>query len=146
MIPIQFVLFTLSAIIGSAILYGDFRKAKFHQIVTFLYGCAATFAGVFIIAWNPKDTLNARPGDEIGEVENGSTPDRTNQAITDGAQLGLGTIGRRNHATLVLPSGVTPRDTPAIRHKRSTVGMMGISPAQVRRFYYLCWSILSHFL
>ncbi|KAK7049641.1 hypothetical protein VNI00_005672 [Paramarasmius palmivorus] len=35
-IPIQFVLFNLSAIIGSAILYGDFRRATFHQVVTFL--------------------------------------------------------------------------------------------------------------
>ncbi|KAL1723535.1 magnesium transporter NIPA-domain-containing protein [Schizophyllum commune] len=37
-IPMQFVLFNLSAIVGSAILYGDFERAKFHQIVTFLYG------------------------------------------------------------------------------------------------------------
>ncbi|KAE9410286.1 DUF803-domain-containing protein [Gymnopus androsaceus JB14] len=54
-IPVQFVLFNLSAIVGSAILYGDFKKASFHQIVTFLYGCAATFAGVFIIAWSISD-------------------------------------------------------------------------------------------
>ncbi|KAI6047329.1 magnesium transporter NIPA-domain-containing protein [Pisolithus marmoratus] len=46
-IPTQFVLFTLSAVIGSAVLYGDFRRATFHQMVTFLYGCAATFVGVF---------------------------------------------------------------------------------------------------
>ena len=52
-VPSQFVMFNLSAIVGSAILYGDFKRASFHQIVTFLYGCAATFAGVFIIAWAP---------------------------------------------------------------------------------------------
>jgi hypothetical protein len=52
-IPTQFVLFNLSAIVGSAILFGDFARASFHQIVTFLYGCAATFAGVFVIAWTP---------------------------------------------------------------------------------------------
>ncbi|KAH9994072.1 magnesium transporter NIPA-domain-containing protein [Russula compacta] len=53
-IPTQFVLFNLSAILGSAILYGDFRTAKFHQFVTFMYGCAATFTGVWIIAWVPN--------------------------------------------------------------------------------------------
>ena len=64
-IPMQFVLFNLSAIVGSAILYGDFERAKFHQIVTFLYGCGATFLGVFIIAWaGPGDG-----GDEVGEGE-----------------------------------------------------------------------------
>ncbi|KAF9557247.1 DUF803-domain-containing protein [Agrocybe pediades] len=129
-IPIQFVLFTLSAIIGSAILYGDFRKAKFHQIVTFLYGCAATFAGVFIIAWDPKDTIDTAQDDEIGRGELDSTSNTSQQAISEGAHLGMGILGRRNRATLVLPSGLTPRDTPAVRRKRSTVGMMGISPAQ----------------
>lgn len=33
-IPSQFVLFNLSAIVGSAILYGDFRKATFHQMAS----------------------------------------------------------------------------------------------------------------
>ncbi|KAL1680692.1 magnesium transporter NIPA-domain-containing protein [Schizophyllum commune] len=57
-IPMQFVLFNLSAIVGSAILYGDFERAKFHQIVTFLYGCGATFLGVFIIAPSSLSTLH----------------------------------------------------------------------------------------
>ncbi|TFK29281.1 DUF803-domain-containing protein [Coprinopsis marcescibilis] len=122
-IPMQFVLFTLSAIIGSAILYGDFKKARFHQIVTFLYGCAATFTGVFIIAWapSPQDTTDDDPDAGLGEE---STPASENP---NQPRLGLGTIGRRRRATLVLPSGV--RDTPSVRHKRSTIGM-GISPAQ----------------
>ena len=58
-------MFNLSAIVGSAILYGDFKQAKFHQLVTFLYGCGATFAGVFIIAWSPAE----RPQDEPEEEE-----------------------------------------------------------------------------
>ncbi|KAF8165172.1 magnesium transporter NIPA-domain-containing protein [Crassisporium funariophilum] len=128
-IPIQFVLFTLSAIIGSAILYGDFQKAKFHQIVTFLYGCAATFAGVFIIAWTPK------PEDErmedVGEGDDATSSVEPVPGTPDGPRLGLGTIGRRRRATLILPSGVSgPRDTPTLRHKRSGIGLMGISPAQ----------------
>ncbi|KDR83559.1 hypothetical protein GALMADRAFT_235781 [Galerina marginata CBS 339.88] len=130
-IPIQFVLFTLSAIIGSAILYGDFQKAKFHEIVTFLYGCAATFTGVFIIAWTSKESgdedLNDLPV-ESGDDDIVTDP---SQATPEGTHLGLGTIGRRRRATLVLPSGIGDiRDTPNLRHKRSAVGMMGISPAQ----------------
>lgn len=132
MIPIQFVFFTLSAITGSAVLYGDFQKAKFHEIVTFLYGCTATFAGVFIIAWSPKDSNGDDPEDLADVGEDGRALSDPVQAGGDGARLGAGTLGRRRRATLVLPSGVSsPRESPTLRHKRSGLGMMGISPAQV---------------
>lgn len=49
-IPTQFVLFNFNAIIGSAVLYRDFDKVPFERLVIFLYGCAATFLGVFILA------------------------------------------------------------------------------------------------
>ena len=52
---------------GSAILYGDFKKATFHQLVTFLYGCVATFLGVFIIAWALR-RAGARRGDDDEET------------------------------------------------------------------------------
>jgi hypothetical protein len=127
---VQFVLFTLSAIVGSAILYGDFQRAEFHQIITFLYGCAATFAGVFIIAWSPPDAKGnqAEPPNnlEAGNTVNGG------ESNADTPRLGLGHIGNRQRATLILPSGVsTPRSTPGLQHQRSSVGMMAISPAQV---------------
>jgi len=54
-IPTQFVLFNFSAIIGSAILYGDFRRVNFHQFIVFLYGCAATFAGVYLLTVGPSE-------------------------------------------------------------------------------------------
>lgn len=121
------MLFTLSAIIGSAILYGDFKKTKFHQVVTFLYGCAATFAGVFVIAWAPNEQA------DNGTTDNGLAEETTSVTSSrEQARLGQGTIGRRRQATLVLPSGVTGvRDAPGIRHVRSSLAV-GISPAQVR--------------
>jgi hypothetical protein len=127
-IPVQFVLFTLSAIIGSAILYGDFKTAKFHQIVTFLYGCAATFLGVFIIAWAPNASLED-DGESEAEDEVANT-DGHSPATNEEARLGLGTIGRRRRATLVLPSGV--RESPLLRSQQSAISLIGISPAQVR--------------
>ncbi|KAF9057731.1 magnesium transporter NIPA-domain-containing protein [Panaeolus papilionaceus] len=131
-IPVQFVLFTLSAIIGSAILYGDFAKARFHEVITFLYGCAATFAGVFIIAWTPTQASAENPevsGDVASEAAR--TSYEGSPTSPEGPQLGLGPVGRRRHATLILPSGVAgPKDTPTLRHKPSGIGMMGISPAQ----------------
>lgn len=48
-IPIQFVLFTLSVIIGSAVLYRDFERTTAEQAAKFIGGCLLTFFGVFLI-------------------------------------------------------------------------------------------------
>ncbi|KAI4142068.1 MAG: hypothetical protein L6R39_005091, partial [Caloplaca ligustica] len=48
-IPIQFVLFTISVIIGSAILYRDFRSATAGRVGEFIGGCLLTFLGVYLI-------------------------------------------------------------------------------------------------
>ncbi|KAI1417863.1 DUF803-domain-containing protein [Hypoxylon sp. FL1857] len=48
-IPIQFVLFTLSVIIGSAVLYRDFERTTAEQASKFVGGCLLTFFGVFLI-------------------------------------------------------------------------------------------------
>lgn len=48
-IPIQFVLFTLSVIIGSAVLYRDFERTSAEQAAKFIGGCLLTFFGVFLI-------------------------------------------------------------------------------------------------
>ncbi|KAK0468054.1 magnesium transporter NIPA-domain-containing protein [Desarmillaria tabescens] len=118
-IPTQFVLFNLSAIVGSALLYGDFQKASFHQIVTFLYGCAATFAGVYIIARSPSDNNASDQSEDQVQTEDtqsGNAPEDTQSP-------------RARRATLVLPS---PRDTPGLnlRHRQSTVNLIGLTSAQ----------------
>lgn len=48
-IPVQFVLFTLSVIVGSAILYQDFEHTTAERIVKFAGGCLLTFLGVSLI-------------------------------------------------------------------------------------------------
>ncbi|KAI6489140.1 hypothetical protein MCOR13_008802 [Pyricularia oryzae] len=70
-IPIQFVIFTLSVIIGSAILYRDFEHTKAEQAVTFVGGCVLTFFGVFLItSGRPHHDDEEDDGlSEIGGVE-----------------------------------------------------------------------------
>ncbi|KAJ7742417.1 magnesium transporter NIPA-domain-containing protein [Mycena maculata] len=123
-IPIQFVLFTMSAIVGSAILYGDFKKATFHQLVTFLYGCAATFTGVFIIAWEPNQ--EAPEDEQLSPTDDPSDPD-VNQSEEEAEGPALGPPGRRKRPTLVLPSGVREHQ---LLHKQSAVSMLTLSPAR----------------
>ena len=61
MIPTQFVLFTISVILGSAILYRDFETVDAERMLKFVSGCLLTFYGVWIIssgrsrARNPDD-------------------------------------------------------------------------------------------
>ncbi|KAI5864587.1 DUF803-domain-containing protein [Durotheca rogersii] len=65
-IPIQFVLFTLSVIIGSAILYRDFERTTAEQAAKFVGGCLLTFFGVFLVT-------SGRPrqhDDELSDDEN----------------------------------------------------------------------------
>ncbi len=139
-VPTQFVMFNLSAIVGSAILYGDFRRASFHQIVTFLYGCAATFAGVFIIAWSPPPASPGEDGEqteltgeggesldlEAGNVEGGGVVPR---------DVRMGSLGRRDRPTLVIPESVvvdgSAHGTPVLRNRQSMIDLIGLSPAQV---------------
>lgn len=68
-IPTQFVLFTISVILGSAVLYRDFESEKAEDGIKFVAGCGLTFFGVYCI------TSGHRPGEEkdddtnIGEEE-----------------------------------------------------------------------------
>lgn len=66
-IPIQFVLFTLSVILGSAVLYRDFERTTAQQAAKFVGGCLLTFFGVFLIT-------SGRPRhddeDELSDDEN----------------------------------------------------------------------------
>ncbi|KAF1813534.1 DUF803-domain-containing protein [Eremomyces bilateralis CBS 781.70] len=48
-IPTQFVMFTLSVIIGSAVLYRDFERTSGDSSGKFIGGCALTFMGVWLI-------------------------------------------------------------------------------------------------
>ena len=60
-IPTQFVLFTLSVIIGSAVLYRDFESATADRVGKFIGGCILTFLGVYLIT-----SGRARTGDVDG--------------------------------------------------------------------------------
>jgi len=69
-IPIQFVLFTLSVILGSAVLYRDFESMASSRAVKFITGCLLTFFGVYLITSGPQrwETRDDRgPCDESDE-------------------------------------------------------------------------------
>ncbi|KAI0166279.1 DUF803-domain-containing protein [Xylariaceae sp. FL1272] len=91
-IPIQFVLFTLSVIIGSAVLYRDFERTTAEQAAKFIGGCLLTFFGVFLITSgrHRQDEEDRLPDDEdieetIGLMDqegSDSNPDHARQPST----------------------------------------------------------------
>ncbi|KAK5677400.1 hypothetical protein LTS10_009970 [Elasticomyces elasticus] len=67
-IPVQFVLFTLSVILGSAVLYRDFEREEAGDAIKFVGGCALTFLGVWCITSGRSDD-NEEDGSELGEED-----------------------------------------------------------------------------
>ena len=70
-IPTQFVLFTLSVIIGSAVLYRDFEATTADRVVKFVCGCLLTFFGVYLITSKrePRDNEGYDEDEEEGGEE-----------------------------------------------------------------------------
>jgi magnesium transporter len=91
-IPIQFVMFTLSVIIGSAVLYRDFERTTTEQALKFVGGCLLTFFGVFLItsgrsSSDDEDQLSDEEGVEetIGLLEQEATAQQGIKAQGAGA-------------------------------------------------------------
>ena len=70
-IPTQFVLFTLSVIIGSAVLYRDFESATAERVGKFVGGCILTFLGVYLITSGRGQTDSGRDDDGLDNEESG---------------------------------------------------------------------------
>ena len=68
-IPTQFVLFTISVILGSAILYRDFERRTLEDAIKFFAGCALTFLGVWFITSGRSNDDDSDEEDEDDEEE-----------------------------------------------------------------------------
>lgn len=70
-IPTQFVLFTLSVIIGSAVLYRDFESANAARVGKFVGGCILTFLGVYLITSGRASDGDGQRDLDIDDEEQG---------------------------------------------------------------------------
>lgn len=69
-IPVQYVLFTISVIIGSAVLYRDFASADAERFGKFFGGCALTFLGVYLITSGRSGGGDDHDFDDLDNEEN----------------------------------------------------------------------------
>ncbi|KAK1598758.1 magnesium transporter NIPA-domain-containing protein [Colletotrichum navitas] len=101
-IPIQFVLFTLCVIVGSAVLYRDFERTSAEQAGKFIGGCLLTFFGVFLIT-------NGRVEED---VEDGMSD-------TDGVEETIG-LAEQDGYSPTQPLAPSSISVPSSRSRRSS--------------------------
>lgn len=82
-IPTQFVLFTLSVILGSAILYRDFERTDAENSGEFVGGCALTFAGVWLITSGRRSASEDDDDDESFEYDEDAEADPETMSLID---------------------------------------------------------------
>ncbi|CEP12979.1 hypothetical protein [Parasitella parasitica] len=105
-IPTQFVLFTVSAIIGSAVIYHDFDDMDMEQMSRFMSGCTVEFLGVYLITSkrtkntsSPALSVNADSGTAISFSDEEAF-DRVNMLPSDHIA-----ISRKKTANTLTSSG-----------------------------------------
>lgn len=119
-IPTQFVLFTLSVIIGSGILYRDFEQIGSDRLTKFIFGCGFTFWGVYLIT-SGRVTKEEEEDDQfaeegyIGLLEGEEISEVSSQNGSVGRQRGAVSIGADGTA-----SPRTARARPKVRRYQSS--------------------------
>ncbi|KAL1793756.1 hypothetical protein ACET3X_008738 [Alternaria dauci] len=95
-IPVQFVLFTLSVIGGSAVLYRDFERTSGEDAGKFIGGCALTFFGVWLITSGRPSHHNDDDDDEDHDPEPEDAIHLAGDVYTDGAADPSEAVSRRS--------------------------------------------------
>ncbi|KAG0652391.1 nipa 2 [Hyphodiscus hymeniophilus] len=119
-IPVQFVMFTLSVIIGSAILYRDFEKAEAENVIKFVGGCLLTFFGVFLItSGRSRNDEDDEEDSEEADETIGLTAQDEEEVFSDGAPRHA-SIRRRSKAGPFSTGDSTIDDEGPLRSRRSS--------------------------
>lgn len=104
-IPTQFVLFTLSVILGSAVLYRDFERTGAAHAGEFVGGCALTFAGVWLITSGRKRSSDDEEA-ELYDDFDGDAIDLANEQFED-EPAEADQASRRSSAQISMPFGMS---------------------------------------
>ncbi|KAF2171027.1 hypothetical protein M409DRAFT_19000 [Zasmidium cellare ATCC 36951] len=110
-IPTQFVLFTLSVIIGSAVLYRDFEREAPGDAAKFVSGCALTFFGVWCITSGRKQESSQDDEDEDEDAINLVDEEGAMTEVRDGDDAAA--VRQSSFAT------TASKDSPSLRRYQS---------------------------
>ncbi|KAI4233307.1 MAG: hypothetical protein LQ352_008264, partial [Teloschistes flavicans] len=109
-IPIQFVLFTISVIIGSAILYQDFRSATAARVGEFVGGCLLTFLGVYLIT-SGRSREDSEDDDGLDDDEEGAIGLIDEERLQDEAEAHDQDPSTRRRSSVGFNFGSTPNSS-----------------------------------
>ncbi|GAA93742.1 uncharacterized protein L969DRAFT_42854 [Mixia osmundae IAM 14324] len=107
-VPTQFVCFTLSAIIGSAVLYRDFANADFQRVLNFCFGVGIVFGGVRVLTRSQEDENDA------GRQRKSPTDNERNRLLEQG-----------DHVGYLTTSAHGPTPPRSIRRRSSALALTG---------------------
>ena len=132
-IPTQFVLFTLSVIIGSAVLYRDFESTTTDRAIKFIAGCLLTFFGVYLITSKRQSPEDAENDDYERSPERSRLINQENEEADERTPL-TSENNRRHFHKKEEPQAVTAQDsrpqTPPSTPPRSPhVPSISVTPA-----------------
>lgn len=133
-IPTQFVMFNLTAIIGSAILYRDFEDITLHKMISFVYGILTVFLAIFILTYSPEHPSSSSTGTpllplDLDRLEDPMSITSPITPSTAGAFSGTSLASSNLTAIPIIASSSNNNSKHALRTKASTA-KLGISPGQ----------------
>lgn len=116
-IPTQFVLFTVSTIVGSSILYRDFEHMSAARIAGFAAGCALTFLGVYVLSVRPEAPRQCDTDDHAPLPLPAPSPRRgRSRSVTVPTQSGHERGGSRRHALAAVAAIMSNPQTYLLLH------------------------------
>lgn len=124
-IPVQFVLFTISVIIGSAVLYRDFAAADADRFGKFFGGCAFTFLGVYLITSGRSRDGDDHDLEDLDDEENAIglvDEERYQDDVEDDAEE---RTRRKSSHSVTFDEDVAPRGS-----RRSSKQQSNLTPPQ----------------
>lgn len=101
-IPTQFVLFTISVIVGSAVLYRDFQGLTAEKLGMFVGGCGLTFLGVWCLMSGRRSSDDNEESDRH-EIDPNQIDEEAAETQQDGRSAGLPQTPIKNKTMQHLP-------------------------------------------
>lgn len=130
-IPTQFVLFTLSVIIGSAVLYRDFESTSADRAIKFVAGCLLTFFGVYLIT-SKREPPDGEKEDYVDQNETAGLLDDETEQIDERTPLTLdtarGTTAKDSDPQTPPRSPTLSADVPSIAVTPASGSPLGANP------------------
>ncbi|GAA5829731.1 hypothetical protein JCM5353_005211 [Sporobolomyces roseus] len=111
-IPTQYMTFALSSILGSAILYGDFRGMKPEKLLNFGFGCLVSAAGVYLLTRDslPSSSSSEEPKPSPTSSSSHPTPAPPTSSAEDPLLIPISLHPSQRH-NLPLSLSVSPNQT-----------------------------------